>query len=566
MASRLPLTFLVAGLLAGPAVSPLFREAPPSESGIRWIHDNARSSERYLPEAFPPGVAIFDFDNDGWMDIFFVNTAATPFFRPDHPPRHALYRNNHDGTFRDVTVKAGLTQELFGMGVAAGDYDGDGYPDLYITGFERSYLLHNTGSGAFEDRTEQARVRAHGWSTSAVWFDYNNDGRLDLFVPQFVDYSKFKTCSAANAYGGGIARRDAGTSPANFYCVPRIFDARPSRLFRNNGDGTFTDVSQETGIAASLGKGLGAVATDINGDGFLDIFQANDTVANFLFINRAGKKFEERGVEAGVAYSQDGQARSGMGVDSADVDGDGRQDLFVANIDQETFTLYHNDGDEIFSDISQGAGIAAPTRLLSGWGLRFFDYDNDGAPDLIVANGHPDDRVESRMQSVTFREPLLLFHNDGSGKLIDVTQAAGHAFGKRYPARGLAVGDLNNDGRLDVVVGMNGEAPLVLENVGAHGNQWVGLKLKARRANPDAIGAVVRWSAGGKVRSRLITGGGSYLSSHDPRVVLGLGKAQKADWVEIRWPAPSIRVDRFRPVAVNRYLNVMEGESPPPAE
>jgi hypothetical protein len=550
---------VIAAAAAGGGV---FREVPPAESRLYWTHNNARSAQRYLPETLPPGVGVLDFDNDGWMDILVVNSGESVFFRPQAPLTHALYRNNHDGTFTDVTRQAGLTQNFFAMGVAVGDYDGDGYPDLYLTGFGRSYLLHNTRNGAFADVTEKARVQVPGWSTSALWFDYDNDGRLDLFVPQFVDYSSLKTCSAADAYGGGAAETAPGPAADTFYCIPRIFNPTPSRLFRNNGDGTFSDVSRLTGIAFSAGKGLGAVATDVNNDGFLDLFQANDTVANFLFINRGGKNFEERAIEAGVAYSLDGQARSGMGVDSADVDGDGRQDLFVANVDQETFSLYHNDGDELFSDISHTAGVAKATRLLSGWGLRFFDYDNDGWPDLILANGHPDDKIELRRGSVTFAEPLLLFRNNGAGKLTNVTAMAGEAFQKRFAARGLAVGDLNNDGYPDVVVGVNGGPPLLLINTAGAGNAWVGLRLRGRRANPDAIGAIVRWSCGGKVRSRLVTAGGSYLSSHDPRLVLGLGRSGLPEWVEVRWPAPSRQTLRFRPAAVNRYIDVVEGEDP----
>jgi enediyne biosynthesis protein E4 len=292
----------------------------------------------------------------------------------------------------------------------------------------------------------------------------------------------------------------------------------------------------------------------------MDLFQANDTMANFLFVNREGKNFEEIGLAAGVGYSEDGVARSGMGVDAADFDKDGWQDLFVANVDQETFSIYNNNRDEIFTDLSKDTGIADPTRLLSGWGLRFFDYDNDGLADLILANGHPDDLVDRRMRGVTYKEPLLLFHNEGNGKMTNVSEAAGESFREKYAARGLAVGDLNNDGYSDVVVGINGRAPLVLYNNAASKNHWVGLKLVGTQANPAAVGTLIKWSANGQVHSRLKTAGGSFLSSHDPREVLGLGKAGKADWVEIRWPKPSERVDRFTDVAVNKYLTVVEGK------
>jgi len=376
-------------------------------------------------------------------------------------------------------------------------------------------------------------------------------------VVQFVDYSRLRTCGLANSYGGKV---EGVTDTQSYYCIPRIFNPMPSHLYRNDGGGHFTDVSAETGILDSLGKGFGVVATDINNDGFLDLFQANDTVANFLFVNRGGKKFEESGLQAGVGYSDDGVPRSGMGVDSADFDGDGWQDLFVANVDQETFSLYHNNGDETFNDTSKSAGIADPTRLLSGWGLRFFDYDNDGLMDLILADGHPDDLVDKRMRAVTYAEPLLLFHNDGAGKMNNVSATSGEVFRGKYAGRGLAVGDLNNDGYPDVVVGINGGPPLVLYNTAETKNNWVGLRLVSTQANPSAVGAIIKWSVNGQVHSRLKTAGGSFMSSHDPREVLGIGKAAKVDWVEIRWPRPSTHVDRLIDVPINQYLTVIEGQ------
>lgn len=538
----------------GPANKPFFRQALPAETGIEWAHVNGKSPHRYLPETIGPGVAIFDYDGDGWPDIFFVNSGESVFFHPKTPLRPALYRNNHDGTFTDVTSKAGLDANLFGMGAAAADYDGDGFLDLLLTGYGRCILYHNNGNGTFSDVTARSGVTATGWFTSAAWFDYNNDGKLDLFITQFVDYSSLKSCGGANAYGGTV---EGAPETQIFYCIPRLFDPMPSHLYRNDGQGHFTDVSEETGIAAIRGKGFGVVATDINNDGDLDLFQANDTMPNFLFINRGGK-FEEMGLAAGVGYSEDGLARSGMGVDATDFDEDGKQDLFVANVDQETFSIYRNQGEESFADLSRSHGIAGPTRLLSGWGLRFFDYDNDGVPDLILANGHPDDLVDGRMKGVTYREPLLLFHNDGRGVMTNVSASAGAAFQEKYAARGLAVGDLNNDGYPDVVVGINGGAPLILYNTGASENHWLGLNLRSKHANPPA-GALIRWSAGGAVHSRLKTSGGSFLSSHDPREILGLGKAAKPDWVEIRWPKPSTRIDRFTNLSGDRYVDIVEG-------
>ncbi len=344
-----------------------------------------------------------------------------------------------------------------------------------------------------------------------------------------------------------------------FYCIPRIFNPTTSYLFRNDGGGHFTDVSKETGITKSLSKGFGVVATDINMDGFLDLFQANDTVANYLFMNREGKKFEEIGLAAGVGYSEDGAPRSGMGVDAADVDGDGWPDLFVANIDQETFSIYHNNSGDTFDDYNKSSGIADATRLLSGWGVRFFDYDNDGLLDLIIANGHPDDLVDKRSRGVTFKEPLRLFHNDGKGKMVDVSDQSGDVFLEKHSARGLATGDLNNDGYPDVVVGVNGDAPLLLYNNGESKHNWIGLQLEGKTANPAATGAIIKWSVNGVVRSALKAAGGSFMSTHDPREIIGLGVAERVDWLEIRWPKPSTRVDRFSNLSVNRYHVIQEG-------
>lgn len=534
-----------------------FREVPAKESGIKWVHDNARSPQRYLPETEPPGVAIFDYNNDGRMDLLFVNSGEAPFFHPPQPLAYGLYKNNGDGTFSDVTEKAGINPNLFGMGVAVGDYDGDGFPDLFITGYGRSILYRNNRDGTFSDATAQSGIHAPGWSTSAVWFDYNNDGRLDLFVCQFVDYSDLKVCGAENSYGG---KPGGASKNETFYCYPRILPPTASHLYRNDGNGHFTDVSVETGIAALRGKGLGVVATDINNDGYLDLFETNDTAPNILFVNRGGKKFEEIGQAAGVAFSEDGVTRSGMGVDSADYDHDGWQDLFVANLDQELFSLYRNLGDEMFDDLSMRTGIAGATRLMSGWGLRFLDYDNDGLTDLILANGHPDDHVDERMKGVTFAEPLLLFHNDGNGKMTNVSASSGEVFAKRYAARGLAVGDLNNDGYPDLVVGVNGGAPLILYNNAESGNHWIGLHLVGTTSNRDAVGALIKWSVDGSVHSLFKRGGGSFMSSHDPREILGIGKEARAEWVEIEWPRPSHRIDRFTNLRIDKYSTIVEGK------
>jgi enediyne biosynthesis protein E4 len=534
--------------LAAPAGPGLFEEVPPERSGIRFVHENAMSPERYLPETMGPGCAFLDYDNDGWMDVYIVNSGPCDFFQPKRPLRNALYRNNRDGTFSDVTEKAGVAGGTFGMGVAVGDYDNDGLPDMFVTAYGRCILYHNNGDGTFSDVTEKAGVAAPGWTTSAVWFDYDDDGRLDLFVCSFVEFGLNKAVFCGD---NKLGRR--------YYCIPKVFKPTASLLFHNNGDGTFTRVSDGTAIGRALGKALGVVTTDVNNDGRLDLFVANDTVQNFLFMNRGQGKWEEIGLASGVGFSAGGQTRSGMGVDAADLDGDGWQDLFVANVDNEMFSLYRNSGDESFVDDAHAHGIGAATRLLSGWGLKFFDFDNDGRVDLFLANGHPDDMVENHGGQVTYQEPLLLFRHDGT-RLREVSAEAGPAFARKYPARGLAGGEFDTDGRLDVLVGNNGQAPLLLRNRAGEGNRWVGLRLEGTTANRDAVGARLTWSVGGVKRSRLKTAGGSYLSSHDPREVIGLGSASRLDFLEIHWPRPSQRVERLEEVPLNRYLRVVEGK------
>jgi hypothetical protein len=526
------------------AARPVFEEVPASASGIGWVHTAGKSANKHLPETSGAGCAFLDFDNDGWMDIYLVNSGKSEFYDPPHPLSNALYKNNRDGTFTDVTKHAGVGGNGYGMGVAVGDYNGDGFADIYVTQFGRNILYRNNGDGTFTDVTEKAGVAAAGWSSSAVWFDYDNDGRLDLFVCQFAEFDASLGCGTDAA---GVRH----------YCIPRIFKPRPSWLFHNNGDGTFTDVSRATGIAEHLGKAWGVVATDLNNDGKMDLFVANDTVSNFLYMNQGGR-FEEAGLIADVAYSADGHARSGMGVDSADFDQDGLMDLFVANIDQEIFSLYKNNGDGTFDDVAVELGIGMATRWMSGWGLKFLDYDNDGNLDLILANGFPDDLIDKTSSTVKWREPLLLFHNDGK-RFQNVSAESGSVFARSFPARGLAIGDFNNDGGIDVLISNNDAAPLLLRNNVGKDNHWLGVSLVGRKCNPDAIGARVAYRAGDLTRSHMKVGGGSFLSSHDPRMVLGLGGHAKLDWLEVKWPLPSGAVERFTDLPVDRYVTIIEG-------
>lgn len=470
-----------------------------AKSGLNFTTASSPTPNKNQIETMVAGVALLDYDNDGYLDIYLVNGAAIPSLKKESPAYwNRLFHNNHDGTFTDVTEKAG--------------------------------------------------VAAPGWSSSAVWFDYDNDGRLDLFVCQFVKFSKTlnKSCGP-------------GEEGKHGYCIPRLYDPMPNWLFHNNGDGTFTDVTKASGIGNYPGKAWGVVATDVNNDGRLDLFVGNDTVPNFLFMNRSNGKFEEIATTAGVGYSAEGRARSGMGVDSADFNQDGWMDLFVANIDREMYSIYQNNHDETFDDEAGPTGIGSATRLMSGWGLKFFDYDNDGNLDLFLANGNPDDLIESLHSQVKYQEPLMLFHGTPKG-FQNVSQQSGPVFAKPLSARGMAIGDFNNDGGVDVLVSVNDAAPVLLRNNVGSQNHWLGVKLVGRKSNPDAVGARITYQAGDLKRTRTKVGGGSFLSSHDPRVVLGLGKRTKVDWLEIKWPQPSSAIERLTDLPINRYITVVEGK------
>jgi hypothetical protein len=529
-----------------------FSEVPSSTSGIQWVHTAGKSPDKYLPEISGAGCAFLDYDNDGWMDIYLVNSGRSDFYTPKPPLRNALYRNNRDGTFTDVTEEAGVPGGGYGMGVAVGDYNSDGFPDIYVTQYDRSILYRNNGDGTFTDVTEKAGVAAPGWASSAAWFDFDNDGRLDLFVCRFADYDKLRNQHCGDPKYPNIAGK-------NEYCYPKVYDPMPSLLFHNNGDGTFTDVSQKMGISENPGKAWGVVATDINNDGWMDLFVANDTVPNFLFLNQKGHHFEEVGFTAGVGYGEGGKIRSGMGVDSADFDEDGWMDLFVTNLDHEMFSPYRNKHDESFEDQAVLSGIGKATELMSGWGAKFIDYNNDGNLDLFIVNGYPNDIIQELKPEVTFQEPLLLFQNTGKG-FQNISGQSGPVFERQLSARGLAIGDFNNDGAVDVLISVNDAPPVLLRNDAGKQNHWLGVNLVGTRSNRDAVGASVTYQAGDLRRNRMKVGGGSFLSSHDPRLVLGIGERTKFDWLEVKWPLPSGAVQRFINPPIDRYITIVEGE------
>lgn len=540
-----PATFLLLASATGLAQKLQFEAVDPDVSGIHWVHDAATSEEHYLPETMSAGAAVLDYNGDGWLDLYLINSGPCDFFQPENPLRNALYRNNGDGSFTDVTVQAGVEGGTFGMGAAVGDYDNDGDPDLFVSAYGQTRLYRNEG-GRFSEVAKQAGVLREGWTTSSAWFDYDNDGWLDLFVSNFVKFSKQEHISC-------------GLNPLGmaYYCVPRVFSPTTSYLFRNRGDGTFEETSSKNAIGSTPGKALGVVAADINNDRLLDLFVANDTVQDFLFINRGSGGWEETGLFAGVAFSATGDVQSGMGVEAADFDEDGWLDLFVANIDHQNYSLFHNLHDETFQDVGLAQGIWPATFLLSGWGVRFFDFDNDSDLDLLMVNGHPDDMISEYSKQVTYKEPLLLFENQ-KGELRDASRQAGKVFERSISGRGLAVGDIDNDGLADALVSNNGEAPLLLHNATRTENKWLGIRLVGKTCNRDAIGAQVSWLEAGKRRTLRLNGGGSYLSAQDLRLILGFGSTPP-EWIEVAWPAPSNRVERFQGFPLNQYIVVEEG-------
>ena len=546
---------LLRSRLAAYAPVPIFLDAT-SRSGIRFRNEASPTSQKYLLETMTGGVAMLDYNNDGWLDLFFVNGAALsdPMpagAKPDKSnPKfwNRLYRNNRDGTFTDVTEAAALRGHSYGMGVAVGDYNNDGYPDLYVTNVGSNILYRNNGDGTFTDVTTSAGVAGAGWSAGACFVDYDRDGRLDLIVTRYLDWD-----FADNIYCG--ERRPGYRA----YCHPDRYKPVTHLVFHNNGDGSFTDVSRKCGFASSLGKGLGIAVGDVNGDGWPDIVVANDSFPQQLFLNNRDGTFTETALTAGVAYDGDGKTFSGMGVDLADYDNDGWPDLFVNALANQRYAVFHNDKGRGFEYASDRTGVGAITMLHSGWGTRFFDYDNDGWKDLFVAQGHVMDNIELTQPSVKYREPLLLMRNV-SGKFENVSERSGDAFQQPFAARGVAVGDLNNDGSLDIAVNCNNGPALILMNQGGSGNHWLLINTVGAASNRDGIGARIQLAtASGLTQHAYVSTAGSYLSSGDKRVHFGLGKEDRIRSLEIAWP--SGKVQRMENIAADQILTIREKEN-----
>jgi hypothetical protein len=502
----------------------------------------------------PAGVALFDYDGDGLLDIYLVNGAEMPsLMKTGSKYYNRLFHNNGDGTFSDVTEHAGIAGTGYGMGVAAGDYDNDGRPDLFIANVNGNQLFHNNGNRTFSDVTAKAGVSGalnNGrkmWSISAGWFDYNNDGLLDLYVSNYCDWDPQHEPACMGLNGRG-------------YCHPNSFGPLNNTLYRNNGDGTFTDVSEQTGLATISGKGMGVAFADYDGDGFFDVFVANDNSQNLLLHNLAGKRFEEVAFQAGVAFNEDGNALAGMGVDFRDVDNDGMPDLWHTAIENETFPLFLNRGGGQFSNVTEASGVGRLTRKMSGWSNGMVDLDNDGWKDLVVARGNVMDDIDQISHHFHYAEPNAVFRNLGNGQFADVSSAAGADFVRAAPHRGLAYGDLDNDGRVDLVMTALGGPAQVFRNITETHNHWILLKLVGTKSNRMGIGAQVRITTddGIKQYSQATTSTG-YAASSDPRVHFGLGMAGRIQEIEVRWPSGLRQL--LHDVSVDRLLVITESNS-----
>jgi hypothetical protein len=523
------------------------------KAGVRFRHAASKTSQKYLPETMGAGVAMFDYNNDGLLDLFFVNGAALrdpmpPGVKPDKSdPRfwNRLYRNNGDGTFADVTQAAGLRGTGYGMGVAAGDFNNDGLTDLFVTNLGRNCLYKNNGDGTFTDVTDAAGVAGSGWSMAACFVDYDRDGHLDLIVTRYLDWD-----FGRNIFCGD--RRPGFRS----YCHPNEYKPVTHLVYHNNGDGTFTDISKACGIGSAPGKGLGIAINDFNRDGWPDIVIANDSYPEQLFRNNGDGTFTEAAAELELAYDEDGKTFAGMGIDFADYDNDGWPDVFINALYSQGYALFHNKDGQAFEYVSRQAGVTSASATHSGWGARFVDYDNDGWKDLFVAQGHVMDNIELTEPGAKYRESLMLLQNR-KGKFEDVSKLSGAAFQMPFAARGAAFGDLNNDGFVDVAINCNDGAALVLINRGGNGNHWLLVNAVGTRSNRDGIGARIRVvSRSGLEQHGFVSTAGSYASASDKRVHFGLGRDATARLIEIAWPSGAVQ--RLENIRADQILTVTE--------
>jgi len=524
-----------------------------AQADITFKHVASPTSQKYLMESMGGGVALFDYDNDGRLDLYFTNGARLedPMKKGAQPVKrdarfwNRLYRQKPDGTFEDTTERAGVGGAGYAMGAATGDYDNDGRVDLYVTAFGANVLYRNRGDGTFEDVTRRTGTGASGWSTSAGWFDYDRDGRLDMFVARYMEWD----FESGSIYCG--EQRPGYRA----YCHPDNFKGATNILFHQRPDGTFEDVSAAARISDPTGKGLGVAFADFDGDGWTDVFVANDSVRQFLYRNNGDGTFEDVALLAGVGYDENGKTFAGMGVDAGDYDNDGQTDVFITALSNETYQLFRNNGDMTFSYTTNTTGVGQITLLYSGWGTRFLDADNDGRRDIFVAQGHVLDTIEKSTSYLTYKQTPLLMRNTGR-TFVNVSASAGHAFNGALAARGAAFGDIDNDGDTDIVLGVTDGAPVVLRNNGTR-NHWIGVSLVGAKVNREGLGArvTVTDAAGGK-QIFDVTRAGSYLSSNDPRVIVGLGTASGVRSIEIRWPGGKTQTIANPPL--DRYHTIVE--------
>jgi hypothetical protein len=520
-------------------------------AGIGFVHNSGAFGRKYLPETMGSGLAFLDYDGDGRQDLFFVNGADWPEKRR-RTTTQALYRNRGDGTFEEVTRKAGLAVEMYGIGVAAADFDNDGDVDLFINALGPDRLFRNRGDGTFEDVTQRAGVSDPAFGSSAAWLDYDRDGRLDLFVCNYVQWSPKEDIFCTL---DGVGKS---------YCTPESYRGATNRLFRNRGDGTFEDVTRRAGVFDPTGKSLGVVAFDYDGDGLPDLAVANDTQPNFLYRNRGDGTFAETGRTAGIAFSEEGKARGAMGIDAADYDGSGRESLVIGNFSNEMLALYHNEGKGLFIDDAAMAGIGQPSLLTLAFGCFFFDFDLDGLLDLFVANGHVENDINRVQPSVTYAEPPHLFRGVGGGRFEQADARAGPDFKRPIVGRGAAYADYDGDGDLDIAVSTNNGPALLLRNDGGNGGPWLRLRLVGKKSNRDGIGAVVRLRAGGIVGQRTVRSAASYASQSELPLTFGLGSAgggaSPAADLQVTWPDGAVQ--SVTGLAAGR-LHVIEEPAPP---
>ncbi|MFN7922913.1 MAG: CRTAC1 family protein [Bryobacteraceae bacterium] len=531
--------FLIAAVVCSAQVT--FTDVT-ATAGIKFVHNAGKAGKKYLPETMGSGCAFIDADGDGWLDLFFVNSKDwTPRGRRSLP---ALYRNNKNGTFTDITAGSGLDTEGFGMGVAVGDYDNDGRDDLYITFLDGDRLYHNEGAGKFRDVTAASGIRNANFGTSAAWLDYDKDGKLDLFVANYVQWT---------VKGDLWCSLDGATKS---YCTPESYKGTASRLFRNLGAGKFEDVTQKAGVGDPNSKSLGVAVLDFNGDGFPDIFLANDTQPNKLYRNLGNGTFKEEGLGAGVAFGEDGVARGAMGVDAADYDRSGRMHLLVGNFSNQMLGLYHNEGKGLFVDEAPRSTVGRASLLSLAFGVFFYDYDLDGQLDIFAANGHIDEEIGRVQPKVSYKQSPLLFRNVGKGKFEDATKSVGAQLSRAVVARGAAYGDFDNDGDLDLLVSTNGGPAYLYRNDGGNKNNWITVSLEGSKSNRNGIGAVVRITSAGGTQSQMVRSGSSYCSANQLAATFGLGKDPTVTAVEVSWPSGA--KSRLTNVPVNKPLTIEE--------